>query len=95
MRDAILPTGTSIPPNVPRLRQPRSFPLFADLWAGFPFVITIIPLPYVFCNLYLGLVLDIGFTMELVLPWEAIMASQVKKFERTLSSTTRGHVADI
>jgi hypothetical protein len=80
-----LAIGASIPPNVPTW-QALLGPLLLNLRACDSLVISIVPLPDVFCNGNLGFGADRLGLVLLLLPGELVPAADVQELESLLSS---------
>ena len=86
-----LSTGAPISPDIPHLLAVL-FPLFFDLCTGQPFIISIVPFAYVFCDLHFRFCSYIAGNTS-VMPGKFVAAADVKEFEGAASSGAGGNVA--
>jgi len=90
MRLDSLSAGTAISPDVPGDLQPVPFPRLIDLGADPAFVVTVLPLPDVFCDLNLDIArprdVRVGFAPRR-------LYSSVEAFKSLLGPRARGTVS--
>ena len=83
-----------IPPYIPHL-VPRTRPLLLDLRARQAFVVSVVPFPYVVCDLDLCFCAYVGgcVGVRVLLPGEFVAAAKVEEFEGAAGAGAGGYVA--
>jgi len=75
-------------PNIPFL-QALLFPLLRNLYACYPLILSVVPFPDVFCDLYVRICPYVQSLVARVLPGKLVTAADTKEFKGALGSVTR------
>lgn len=74
-------------PDIPFL-QPLLFPLLHNLFACYPLILSIIPLPNILCDLYFCICPYVQSLVAGILPRKLVAAANFEEFEGMLGSMT-------